>query len=93
MPDGATPHYPLPACHDSVPRELGQLHADAFEMQAGDFFVQMLRQAIDADFVRGAVLPEVQLREALAANLSSRALDGRWRDPLKASLPHFIASL
>jgi hypothetical protein len=25
-------------------RELGQLHADAFEVQAGDFFVQMLRQ-------------------------------------------------
>jgi len=32
-------------------RELGQLDADAFEVQAGDFFVQLLRQAIHADFV------------------------------------------
>ena len=32
-------------------RELGQLHADAFEVRAGDFFVEMLRQTIHADWV------------------------------------------
>ncbi len=44
--------------------ELGELHADAFQVQTGDFFVQFLGQTIDADFVRVAVLPQVQLREA-----------------------------
>ena len=54
--------------------ELGQLHADAVEVQAqaGDFFVQLLRQPIDADLVRGLVGPEVQLREALAAVLITK---------------------
>ncbi len=45
-------------------RELGQLHADLFEVQAGDFFVELLGQTIDADFVRVAIRPQVQLREA-----------------------------
>ena len=45
--------------------ELSQLHADAVEVHAGDFFVEMFRQAIDAESVRVAVLPQVQLREAL----------------------------
>ena len=45
-------------------RQLGQLYADAFKVQAGDLFVEMFRQAIHADFARVAVLPEVQLREA-----------------------------
>lgn len=45
--------------------ELGQLHADAIQVQAGNFFVQLLGQTIDADFVGVAVCPEVQLREAL----------------------------
>ena len=44
--------------------ELGELHADFFEVQAGDFFVQFLGQTIDADFVGVLVLPQVQLREA-----------------------------
>ena len=35
-------------------RELGQLHADFFQVQAGDFLVQFLGQAIDADLVRVA---------------------------------------
>jgi len=48
--------------------EFGQFHANAFEMQAGDFFVEMFRQAIHADFVRVAVLPEVELREALVGS-------------------------
>ena len=46
-------------------RELGQLHADAIQVQAGDFFIDLLGQTIDADFVCGAFGPEVQLREAL----------------------------
>lgn len=40
-------------------RELGQLYANAVEVQAGDFFVQFLGQTINADLVRGAVRPEV----------------------------------
>jgi hypothetical protein len=44
--------------------ELSQLHADAVEVHAGDF-VEMFRQAIDAESVRASVLPQVQLREAL----------------------------
>ena len=52
--------------------ELGQLDAGAVEVQAGDFFVQLLRQPIDADLVRGLVGPEVQLREALAAVLITK---------------------
>ena len=31
--------------------QLGQFHTDLFEMQAGNFFVQMLRQAIYIDFI------------------------------------------
>jgi len=38
-------------------REFGQLHADAIEVQAGDFLVQFLGQAINADLVRVAVGP------------------------------------
>ncbi len=49
-------------------RELGQLHADAVEVQAGNFFIQMLRQAIDPDLVCVPVLPEVELREALVGS-------------------------
>ena len=45
--------------------ELCQLHANAVEVQARDFFVQFLGQAIDADFVGCAVGPEIELREAL----------------------------
>ena len=43
--------------------ELGQLHTDAIEVQAGDFFVQFLGQTIDADLVGGAIGPEIQLRD------------------------------
>ena len=45
-------------------RELGQLHADAVEVQASHFFVQLLGQTIDADLVGFTVGPEVELREA-----------------------------
>ena len=46
-------------------RELGQLHADAVEVQTGDFFVQLLGQTIHADLVGAAIGPEVELRKAL----------------------------
>ena len=46
-------------------RKFGELHADFFEVQAGDFFVQFLRQAINANFVGIAIFSQVQLREAL----------------------------
>ena len=45
--------------------QLGQLDSYAIQVQAGDFFVQFLGEAIDADFVGRAVGPEVQLREDL----------------------------
>jgi hypothetical protein len=41
---------------------VGQLYADALEVQASDFFVQVLRQAMDPDFVRVAILLPVELR-------------------------------
>ncbi len=44
-------------------RELGQLYAHFFEVQARDFFVELLGQAIDTDFVTLRVLPRVGLRE------------------------------
>ena len=31
--------------------QLGQFHTDLFEMQAGNFFVQMLRKTIYIDFL------------------------------------------
>ena len=46
-------------------RQLRQLHADFFEVQAGHFFVEFLRQAIDADFVSIFVFPKIELREHL----------------------------
>ena len=45
--------------------ELGELHANFFKVQAGDFFVEFLGETIDADFRGVFVLPEVQLREDL----------------------------
>ena len=45
--------------------QLGQLHADFFEVEARDLFVELLGQAIDADFVNIFVLPEIELREGL----------------------------
>jgi len=68
-------------------REPGQFHADAVEVQAGDFFVELPRQAIDADVVRGAIGPEVQLRTplerlspALPPEASTAAVDELIRD-------------
>src|ERR1041385_3171689 len=46
-------------------RQLGQLHTDFFQVQAGDFFVELLRQTINADFVNVFILPEIELRERL----------------------------
>ena len=46
-------------------RELRELHADFFEVQPGDFFVELFGQAIDGRFVFIPVGPEVELREDL----------------------------
>ncbi len=43
----------------------GELHADLSEVQAGDFFVELLRQDGDADGAGVLVFPEVDLCEAL----------------------------
>lgn len=45
--------------------ELRKFHADLLEVQARDFFVELLRQAIDILFVSVLVLPEVELGENL----------------------------
>ena len=46
-------------------RELGQFHADFFEVQPGHFFVELLGQAINCDLIGSAVFPEVQLGQDL----------------------------
>src|SRR5439155_23619420 len=43
----------------------GEFHADFFEVQAGDFLVELFRQAIDGGFVEVLVRPEIELREDL----------------------------
>lgn len=45
--------------------ELGELGADFFEVQTGDFFVEFLGEDVDADFVFVAVFPEIELSEHL----------------------------
>ena len=42
-----------------------ELDADALEVEASDFFVEVLGQAVNADLVGVAVLPEIELRERL----------------------------
>lgn len=42
--------------------QLGELDADLLQVQAGDFFVESLRQYVHCGFVEGAVLPEIQRR-------------------------------
>src|SRR5204862_3232651 len=46
-------------------RELRKLDADLFQVKARDFFVKLLRQNVNADFVGISVFPEIQLREHL----------------------------
>ncbi len=46
-------------------REPRQLHADFFQMQPRDFFVEFLWQTIDTDFVSVFVFPKIELRENL----------------------------
>jgi hypothetical protein len=48
-----------------LPGELREFYADALLVQAGDFLVGLLGQAIDTDPVGVAIGPEIQLREAL----------------------------
>ena len=45
--------------------ELGQLDADLLQVQPGDFLVEFLGQAIDADLAGRAAGPEVELCQAL----------------------------
>ena len=64
-------------------RQRGQLHADLLQVQARDFFVQLLRQRVDARLVRVLVLPQIELRQRLVgeAVATSRSSDGRSRSP------------
>jgi len=57
-------------------REDGQLDADALEVEARDFFVEVLRQTVDADLVGVSVLPEIELSERLVGE-ASRHHEGR----------------
>ncbi len=45
--------------------EFGEAAADAFEVEAGDFFVEVFGKDFDADFLFVAVLPEVNLGKNL----------------------------
>ena len=45
--------------------EDGEFHADLFQVQAGDFFIEVLGQAGDAGLGVGAVVPEFDLGECL----------------------------
>ncbi len=54
-------------------RELGQLGADLLEVQTGDFFVEVLGQAIDADLVDVLVLPEIDKRIFLQLTTLARS--------------------
>ena len=45
--------------------QLRQFHADLLQMQARDFFVELLAQNVDADFVGVFVPPEIELGEHL----------------------------
>ena len=74
-------------------RELGQFHPDVIQVQAGDLFVELLGQAIDADVVRGAIGPELQspevferLNPALPPEAITTAVDELTRDRSAMSL-------
>jgi hypothetical protein len=45
--------------------ELGEFHADFFQMQAHDFFVEFLWQDVNSDLVSVANLPEIELCQDL----------------------------
>src|SRR6185437_3282247 len=45
--------------------KLCQLYADLFEMEPGNFFVQLLRQRVDVHLVRVLVFPKIELRQRL----------------------------
>ena len=46
-------------------RQNGEFRADATQMQAGDFFVQMLGQHIHFVFIRSTVLEQLDLCQGL----------------------------
>ncbi len=46
-------------------RKLREFDADFFQVQARDFFVELLRQNVNADFIRVAIFSEIQLRKNL----------------------------
>ena len=62
-------------------RQRRQLHADLLQVQARDFLVELLGQAIDRLLVRVLVRPQVDLRQRLVgeASSTSRSSDGRSR--------------
>ena len=45
--------------------EHGELHADLLQVQAGDFFVELLREAVDSVLALVLVRSQVELGEAL----------------------------
>src|SRR5438093_11727777 len=45
--------------------ELGELNADLFQVQTGDFFVELLGKTIDRGFVFVAIGPKIQLGQDL----------------------------
>ena len=61
--------------------ELGELDADAGEVQARDLLVEVLRQGVDLVLVLVAAGPELDLGEGLVgeARPTSRRTGGRWR--------------
>lgn len=48
-----------------LPGQLGQLDADLLQMQAGDFFVELLGQALEGLLAFVLVRPEINRRERL----------------------------
>ena len=46
-------------------RKFGEFDADFFQVQPCDFFVEFLRQDVNADFVTLSIFPEIELREHL----------------------------
>ena len=63
--------------------ERGELDADLFKMQPRYFFIELLGQHVDANFVGVLVGPQIELRQGLVgkAVATSQSWDGRWRSP------------
>ena len=46
-------------------RQLGEFDADFFQVQARDFFIELFRQNVNADFVCVSIFPEIPLHKDL----------------------------